>query len=100
MTKFPSCWYASTRLHGEALDRVLYRVYADAGLVPRPGLPAGVEVVRRGGGEASWLFVVNHGEQDVELAATGTEQLSGARCDTALRVPAGGVRILRGDPTP
>jgi len=66
-----------------------------------PGRRVGrVEVVRRSGGEASWLFVVNHGEQDVELAATGTEQLSGARCDTALRVPAGGVRILRQDPTP
>jgi beta-galactosidase len=57
-----------------------------------------VEVVRRSDGEASWLFVVNHEEQDVELAATGTEQLSGARCDAALPVPAGGVRILREDP--
>ena len=92
-------WYASTRLRDEALDRLLYRVYADAGLVPRPSLPAGVEVVRRSDSEASWLFVVNHEEQDVELAATGTEQLSGARRDAALPVPAGAVRILREDPT-
>ena len=67
-------------------------MYADAGLVPRPGLPAGVEVVRRSDGEASWLFVVNHEERDVELAATGTEQLSGARCGAA------GARRGRADP--
>jgi beta-galactosidase len=93
-------WYVSTRLRDEALDRLLYRVYADAGLVPRPGLPAGVEVVRRSDGQASWLFVVNHEGQDVELAATGTEQLSGTRCQGALPVPAGAVRILREDPAP
>jgi beta-galactosidase len=42
-------------------------VLAEAGVEPElPGLPEGVEAVRRGGR----LFLLNHGEQPVEVRGT------------------------------
>ncbi|MCW6003639.1 beta-galactosidase [Micromonospora sp. CPCC 205371] len=86
-----SAWYVSTRLNGRDLDAVL----AEAGLVPRAGLPDGVELVRRVGDSASYLIAINHTGRDVELAASGKELITGAPCHGTLPVPAGDVRVLR-----
>jgi beta-galactosidase len=80
-------WYVSTRLTGDGLDAVLRRALADAGVAPRPGVPAGLELV----------FAVNHRDPEVVVPAVGTELLTGARCEGSLRVPAGEVRVVRQD---
>ncbi|NUT53940.1 MAG: hypothetical protein HOV94_42625, partial [Saccharothrix sp.] len=41
------------------------------------------------------LFVLNHTDAEVGLAASGTELLTGRHCASELRVPAGGVAVLR-----
>jgi beta-galactosidase len=58
---------------------------------------AGVEIVRRRAGAASYLFVINHTEQEAEVSASGHELLTGARIDRDLVVAAGGVAVVRED---
>jgi beta-galactosidase len=90
-------WYVSTRLTGDGLDAVLRRALADAGVAPRPGVPAGLELVRRVSGDVEYVFAVNHRDEEVVVPAVGTELLTGARCEGSLRVPAGEVRVVRQD---
>ncbi len=73
-----SAWYVSTRLSTVDLDSLLGRVYADAGLPPRPDLPDSVEIVRR----PPYLIAVNHGEDPVEVEG--------------VTVPGGAVTVLEG----
>jgi beta-galactosidase len=90
-----NAWYVSTRLRGAALDHVLREVFAQAGVEVRDDLPRDVEVVRRRGVDADYLFVLNHTDAEVRLAASGTELLTGLRCESELCVPPGGTAVLR-----
>ncbi|WP_019136165.1 beta-galactosidase [Cellulomonas massiliensis] len=91
-------WYVSTRFDVEALATVLAGAYADAGLAPA-GLPQDVEVVRRRGAEADHLVVVNHGDQPVAVPADGVDLLTGEPTGSSVKVPAGGVAVVRVAPT-
>ena len=89
-----TAWYVSTRLCGDDLAAVLRDVYRDAGLEPAD-LPRDLEVVRRHGAEAEYLFAINHTGADVELAASGTDLLTGESHSGRLTVAAGTVVVLR-----
>ncbi len=54
-----------------------------------------MEVTRRVGADASWLFVINHGSEDAPVPVTGTELVSGRTVADDLVVPAGGVAVVR-----
>jgi beta-galactosidase len=56
-----------------------------------------VEVIRRAAADRSYRFIINHGNTDVEVSATGVELVTGADVARTLRVPAGAVRVLRED---
>lgn len=73
-----SAWYVSTRLDDRAYAAAVAAVLREAGAGPEvAGLPAGVEAVRRGTPDGrAWLFLVNHGEQAVRVAASGHELLA------------------------
>ncbi|WP_178970234.1 Beta-galactosidase C-terminal domain, partial [Streptomyces acidiscabies] len=90
--------YVSTRLGAEGLDTVLARAADDAGITPRD-LPRDVEVVRRSGENADYLFAINHtaGDVKVPLESAGTELLTGDPASGHLAVPAGAVRVVRLD---
>ena len=71
-------WYCSALLPPAALDGVLARCLAETGLAGElDGVPAGVEVVRRGPA----LFVLNHtgGPVSVDLGATARRDLVGGQ---------------------
>ncbi|HEU4489447.1 MAG TPA: Beta-galactosidase C-terminal domain [Jiangellales bacterium] len=51
--------------------------------------------MRRVGSDRAYLFVANHTAQPVDLAALGTELLTGAPCDGSVRVGAGEVAVVR-----
>jgi beta-galactosidase len=87
-------WYLSTRPDAAGLERVMRRVYRDAGLAPA-GLPDELEVVRRRGAEADYVVVVNHADRPAELALTGVDLLTGETSDGAFKVAAGAVRVVR-----
>lgn len=92
-----TAWYVATVPEPDALARLLRQVCDAAGVQPVAEVPAGVEVVRRGG----HLFVLNHTDGEVAVPADGTELLgatglpAGARVRGELRVPAGGVAVVR-----
>jgi beta-galactosidase len=54
-----------------------------------------VEVVRRRGDGRSYLFIINQGPEPVEHPARGEDLVTGERVDGVLRVPGGGVAVVR-----
>ena len=88
-------WYVGTALiEGGDLDGLLERVLSETGVQATvAGLPPGCEAVRRVGDDgSSYLFVLNHTDEQVTVPVSGTDLLTG----TALApVPAGGVAVVR-----
>jgi beta-galactosidase len=89
-----TAWYLATRPDRAGLAAVLDRVAGAAGLAAPP-VPAGVEVVRRGTGSASWLFLINHRTEPVEVPGRGRDLLCGVTYDGTVPLPPGGVAVLR-----
>ena len=91
-----TAWYVGTELSDTGRAALLDRVLADAGVEPVVGgLPTGVEVVRRRGEGVSFLFVMNHGDEAVDVPYEGTDLLTGT-AGPVTKVPAGGVAVIRG----
>ncbi|WP_405151939.1 beta-galactosidase [Sphaerisporangium sp. NBC_01403] len=83
-------FYVSTRLDDDAYAAVL----AAAG-VPSAPVPPGVELVRRSGGGAGWLFALNHTAAGHEVAVAGTDLVTGRETRGVLRLPPRGVAVVR-----
>jgi beta-galactosidase len=93
VTRSGHAWYVSTELADDAYQRLLDEALTDAGVAPAvPGLPPGVEVVRRREG---WLFAINHTGDPVEIPGTGRDLVTGADVTGRLTVPAGGFAVLQ-----
>lgn len=92
-----SAYYLGTRPDAGYMGVLLERVCAEAGVGAPSEAPPGVEVVRRRSTEASYLFVLNHGEEaaDVELEGPTVDLLSGAGRDGTLRLEPFGAAVLR-----
>ena len=88
-------WYVATRLDADGTDLLVGRLLDELGLDRLPGAARDVEVTRRVGADASWLFVINHGSEDAPVPVTGTELVSGRAVADDLVVPAGGVAVVR-----
>lgn len=90
-----TAWYVATRLDPAGTDRLVERLVAEAGLEQLPGAAPDVEVTRRVGDDASWLFVINHGDADAPVPVHGQELVTGRAVEGDLVVPAGGVAVVR-----
>ena len=90
-----AAWYVATQLSAEGTDHLVRQWVAEAGIEQLPGANADVEVTRRSSEEHSWLFIINHGSQDVPVPVRGTDIVSGRTIDNDLLVPAGGVAVVR-----
>jgi beta-galactosidase len=89
-------YYISTRLDLDGYGELLARIAASAGVRPeQPGLPPGVEAVRRHGDDRSWLFLLNHTGEAHEVPAGGLDLLTGVPSSGVLRLPPGGAAVLR-----
>jgi beta-galactosidase len=86
-------WYVSTRLEDAGLGAVLAHAYADAGLAPEP--TPDLEVVRRRAGDAEYVFAINHAAAEAAVPGGGLDLLTGTEVDGPVKVPAGGVVVLR-----
>lgn len=89
-----AAWYVSTELADEAYARVLDEAYARVRGAPEPP-PTGVELVRRTGQDATWLFALNHTDQPRQVAATGVDLVSGEQVTGAVRLAPGGAAVIR-----
>ncbi|MCC3651418.1 beta-galactosidase [Streptomyces sp. S07_1.15] len=89
-----TAWYVSTLPEPPALRALLAHAADTAGLRPElPGLPAGVEAVRRG----DLLFLLNHSGAPavVPLPAPAADVLTGRDHTTAIRLDRHGAAVLR-----
>lgn len=90
-----AAWYVSTRLDAASLDRLLDQVLETAGVTSPLAAPRGVEQVRRRGDAGSFVFLISHRDDDVELEVRGHELLSDRTVDGRLTLAAGAVAVLR-----
>ncbi len=91
-------WYVGTELDEAAFATLVADVLDAAGATPVvPGLPRGVEAVRRvsADGTTRWLFVVNHTAQEARVAVAGHDLIADAAVTGELMVSAGGVAVVR-----
>ncbi len=89
-----AAWYVATRLDPGGLTELLSVILSAGGVSATVPVPAGVEVVRRVGPGASWLFVINHTDAPVELAVRGYDLVSEGEVDSLL-LEAGRVAVVR-----
>ncbi len=68
-----AAWYVATRLDAGGTDRLVERLVSETGVEQLPGASPLVEVTRRVGDDASWLFVINHGEDEASVPTHGTD---------------------------
>lgn len=96
-----TAWYVATALRAPALRAVLREAVGRAGVIPSgPDNDGSVEVVRRTGGGRAYVFVINHGTIEIKYPGTGRELVTGMDVHGHLRVPPGGVRVLREESQP
>lgn len=87
-----SAWHV-TGLVAQGLDALAAQIADDAGIVRRLPSGATLEAVRRVSADASWLFLMNHGEKGESVAVRGTDLISGQEADGTFLVPAGSVSV-------
>ena len=93
-----TAWYLATALDPDALLDTLRTATQAAHVTALGPESAGtIEVVRRADATRSYLFVINHGRDEIEIAATGHELVTDAPVNRIMRVPAGAVRVIRED---
>jgi beta-galactosidase len=92
-----AAWYLSTLPDDASLGALLDRVVADAGVRPAAGVPAGVDAVRRSGERGSWLFLVNHTDEEQRVSANGHDLVSERAVGPEVVLPPGGVAVVRED---
>lgn len=86
-----TAWYVSTVPPATVLAAIVADCVAEAGVTPPLRVvPEGVEVALRGG----LLFVLNHGDDVVEVAWSGRDLLTERDVDGVLRLAAGGAAVL------
>lgn len=93
-----TAWYLATLLEPAGYRKLIARLADDAGVRPAAevrGASDALEIVRRTGSDASFLFVVNHGETPAVVTAAGVELVTGMPVAQDIEVPGGAVRIIR-----
>ncbi|MFF5175620.1 beta-galactosidase [Micromonospora sp. NPDC000089] len=92
-------WYVATALDDDGLRDLLRSAGRAAGVrATGPETDGSVEVVRRTGDGRTYVFVINHGRQDIEHPVTGRDLLTGEAVPGLLKVGAGAVRVVREEP--
>jgi beta-galactosidase len=87
--------YLSARVDGDALARLVLDVVERAGIAPIARADAGLEITRRVGADAAYLFAINHDGADRAVATSGVDLVTGRSVTGRLVVPAGGVAVVR-----
>ncbi|HET8614460.1 MAG TPA: beta-galactosidase [Actinomycetales bacterium] len=90
-----AAWYVSTRLDPAGLDRLLEQVLDAAGVAAPVEAPRGVEQVRRRGDDGSYLFLISHRDDQVQLAVRGHDLVADLPVDGRLTLAPGAVAVVR-----
>jgi len=88
--------YISTRLDDASLRAHLGRILREAGVSPSADVAGdGLEIVHRRAGAHTYLWILNHTDEERVVPARGVELLTAAEVDGAIAVSAGGLCIIR-----
>ena len=90
-----AAWYLATEPDDALLSALVGELVEAAEVAPVVAAPEGVEVVRRRGSEASYLFVLNHTADAVTVRASGHDLVADVRVSGELRLESGGAAVLR-----
>jgi beta-galactosidase len=90
-----TAWYLGTHPDQDTLAALIDRIRQEAGVTPDQDAPAGIEVVRRRGAKADYLFLIDHTGKGAEAPAEGVELLNGTPVTGTVTVPPGGVAVVR-----
>ncbi|MET9105403.1 beta-galactosidase [Streptomyces zhihengii] len=92
-----AAWYVATRPERSGVDAIVGALLAEADVSPEvPGLPPGVEAVRRHADDGSrFLFVINHTGAPVEAPVRGHELLHDHEIQGRLRVAPWDTAVVR-----
>ncbi|MDQ1065730.1 beta-galactosidase [Streptomyces canus] len=90
-----TAWYLGTHPDQDTLAALLDRIRQDADVTPEHEAPSGIEVVRRHGTVADYLFLIDHTGKGAEVPAEGVELLSGKPISGTVSIPPGGVAVIR-----
>src|SRR5207237_970461 len=66
-----TAWYVATHPEQDTLAALLHRICRDADVTPEHEAPSGIEVVRRHGTTADYLFLIDHTGKGAEAPAEG-----------------------------
>ena len=91
VTRNGTAWYVATRLDEAATAALAERIATAAGVRLAAGARPGVEIVRRG----PYLFVLNRGDSPAEVAAVGTDLLTGTAHNGTVTVGPRSVAVVR-----
>jgi beta-galactosidase len=97
VTRNGSAWYVGTRLDAAAMDALVGQLAQESDVVAPLVAPPGVEVVQREGKGRSFLFLLNHAEQEasVEVGSAYRNVLTDEKCTGPLRLESFGVAVLQ-----
>ena len=90
-------YYLGTELSSTGMDWLMDLLIRKTDIQPVvANLPQGVEALRRASGRKSWLFLLNHTnqEQSIPLPTPGQDLLTGNSLQTTLSLPARGVAVI------
>ncbi|MFD2793157.1 beta-galactosidase [Promicromonospora vindobonensis] len=92
--------YVSAGLTQESLDGFVAALLArhDVQPVLAGAVGTGVEAIRRRGTEATYLFLLHHGDRAVRVAGPGHDLVSDAPTEAGIVVAAGGYAVVREAP--
>ncbi|MEJ3405738.1 beta-galactosidase [Rathayibacter sp. YIM 133350] len=90
-----TAWYLATRLATTAYRSLVAGIVDDAGVRRESAAGPDVEVMRRTGDGRSYLFVINHGADPVDVTTRGYDLVTTSAIDGATTVPGYGIRIIR-----
>jgi beta-galactosidase len=92
-----AAYYLGTRPEERYTMSLLQRVYKEAGVRPTAEVPSGVDAVRRKTEDASFLFLLNHNRETVEIGLQnpGRDLLTGTEHSSNLVLDPLGVAVLK-----
>ena len=90
-----TAWYLGTLPDDATLGALLDDVLRESGVTPAAETPPGVEVVRRSSASGSWLFVLNHTDEDCEVTASGHDLVAASDVGPTVRLAARTAAVVR-----
>ena len=90
-----TAWYLSADLDASSLGALIDQLLEETPIEPVASVSTGVEAVRRSSADRSYLFLVNHRDEEGWAEASGIDLLTGTAHEGRVPLAPGAVVVLR-----